>query len=133
MKIFKLIRIAYIEDGTFGILIDGTIPFCLTLERPWLNNQRNVSCIPKGSYMCQRIVSLRFGDTFEIMDVPGRSHILFHKGNLKDDSHGCVILGEQFEPIDGKNAVLASGKAFQEFKDRLKDIEYFKLEIKDTQ
>jgi hypothetical protein len=46
-----------------------------------------------------------------------------------DDSHGCIILGEQFEPLNGRNAVLSSGKAFNEFIERTKDINEFKLSI----
>jgi hypothetical protein len=46
-----------------------------------------------------------------------------------DDSRGCIILGEQFEPISGKNGVLSSGKAFDEFMSRLKGVEQFKLVI----
>lgn len=129
MKKLKLIRIAYLSDGTFGVLLDDGVPFCVTLERPWLNNRRNVSCIPDGEYLCKRVDSSKFGDTFEVIDVPGRSHILFHKGNLKEDTHGCILVGEQYEPLNFANAVLASGKAFQEFLYRTDDIDSFVLKI----
>lgn len=117
------------EDGTFGMMIDGMIPFCLTLERMWKNNETGESCIPDGDYICKRIESPKFGNTFEVTNVSNRFHILFHKGNLMDDSHGCIILGEQFEPLNGRNAVLSSGKAFNEFIERTKDINEFKLSI----
>jgi len=126
---FRLIRIAYLEKATFGVLLDEGVPFCVTLERPWLENKRNVSCIPEGYYLGRRIQSPRFGDTFEIVEVPNRSHILFHKGNLADDTHGCVLVGEQYEPLGGENAVLASGKAFAEFKRRTDGIDNFFLRI----
>lgn len=77
--------------------------------------------------MCKRISSPKFGDTFRVEDVPNRSHILFHKGNLAENTHGCIIVGEQFEPLGGENAVLASGKAFTEFKQRTKDDYTFTL------
>lgn len=79
--------------------------------------------------MCRRTQSSRFGDTFEIVEVPNRSHILFHKGNLSDDTHGCVLVGEQYEPLGGENAVLASGKAFDEFKRRTEGIDDFFLNV----
>lgn len=129
MKSFVLLRVAKIEDGTFGVLKDGEIPFCLTVERPWLNNERGKSCIPVGTYICRRVNSPKFGNTFEICDVPNRSAILFHKGNLYIDSHGCVVVGEQFEPLGDKNAVLASGKAFAEFLQRTEGINEFNLDI----
>ena len=128
-KQFTIIRAPSMEDGTFGMMLDGAIPFCLTLEREWRNNEIGESCIPDGDYICKRVSSPKFGNTFEVTGVPYRSHILFHKGNIEDDSHGCIILGEQFEPINGKNAILASGKAFQEFIERTKNIDEFKLSI----
>ena len=128
-KKFKLIRISHTANETFGVLLEEDIPFCVTLERPWLGNIKSVSCIPKGFYVCKRIQSPKFGNTFEIENVPSRSHILFHKGNLSDDTHGCVLVGEQFEPLRGENAVLASGKAFAEFKRRTDDIDIFILSI----
>lgn len=131
MKQFKLLRIAYISDGTFGVLFDGEVPFCLTLEREWNDNQRNISCIPIGDYLCGRIDSPKFGNTFMVAQVPGRSFILFHKGNLEDDSHGCILIGEMYEPFKNKNAILASGRAWKEFMQRTNNIETFKLEIKD--
>ena len=131
MKQFKLIRIAYIPDGTFGVLFDEDIPFCLTLEREWNDNKRNVSCIPTGTYICRRVQSPKFGDTFEVCDVPGRSLIRFHWGNIEDDSHGCILTGEMYEKLKGKIAVLASGKGYKEFKERTHFLMEFELEIKD--
>jgi len=129
VKSFKLLRVSYIYDGTFGVLLDENTPFCLTLERPWLNNEVGKSCIPTGIYICRRVKSPKFGITFEVTDVHGRTHILFHKGNLKDDSHGCIILGEQYEPLNGQNGVLSSGKAFTEFMSRLEGINTLRLTI----
>jgi len=123
-------RVAQTDEGTFGVLIDnyGT-PFALTIERPWLDNQPSVSCIPEGNYTCQRVNSPHFGDTFEVLNVPNRSHILFHKGNLMDDSHGCIIVGEQFGVLEGKAAVLSSKAGYNEFKALLNGYATFNLSI----
>jgi|SRR3972149_2066779 len=129
MRIFKLVRISLISDGTFGVLLDGDIPFALTVERPWLNNQRGVSCIPEGLYTCRRVDSPKFGNTFEVSNVADRSEILFHKGNIDDDSRGCIIIGEQFEFLGGKVAVLSSAKGFGEFLDRTRELVIFDLKI----
>jgi len=130
VRIFKLIRVSVLLDGTFGVLLDGDVPFALTVERPWLNNQRGVSCIPDGIYQCMRVDSPKFGYTFEVMDVPGRSEILFHKGNILDDTHGCIVVGEQFESLGGKVAVLSSAKGFAEFLWRTRDLVIFEIEVK---
>jgi len=127
---FVLVRFTSTDAGTFGVMLDEGIPFCLTIERPWLNNLREVSCIPTGIYICKRINSPKFGNTFEVTNVFGRSEILFHKGNIMDDSHGCIILGEQYELLNGKPAVIASGKAFEEFLSKTKDVNEFVLEVR---
>lgn len=132
MKNFTLIRIAYIPDGTFGVLFDEDIPFCLTLEREWKDNQRGESCIPVGGYICDRVQSPKFGDTFKVQNVYQRSDILFHKGNIEDDSHGCIILGEQYHKYKGKISIKASREGYAEFKERTKDVNSFSLGIKDV-
>lgn len=133
MKVFNLIRISEIKDGTFGVLLDDKIPFALTVERPWLENKKGESCIPDGFYTCRRLDSVKFGNTFEVCDVPGRTEILFHKGNVMDDSHGCIIIGEQFEFLNDKVAVLSSAKGFGEFLERTKNLVTFELHISTTE
>ena len=129
MKTITLIRVADTDAGMFGVLLDEGTPFALTLERRWLKNRVGESCIPDGVYMCERVQSPKFGDTFEVKSVPGRSAILFHKGNLMEDSHGCILVGEQFGALNGAPALLASGPGYQEFMDKLKDEQAFTIEI----
>ena len=132
MRKLKLIRIAFILDGTFGILFDyDDSIICLTLEREWKNNEKNVSCIPRGKYICRRIESSKFGNTFEVCDVPGRSHILFHPGNIEDDTHGCIITGKRIRMFKSKIAVLLSRISFKRFMRILNPDDCFELEIKD--
>ena len=116
-----LVRVSSNEkNGTHGVLLDDGVPFALTLEPPDLGNKPFISCIPAGLYICKYISSPRFGATYQIMDVPERSHILFHKGNFTKDTSGCVLVGEQFEAV-GKHesAVVSSGKGFNEFINRM--------------
>jgi len=126
-------RIASNSDGVFGVLIHENRPFALTLERPWLDNVKSLSCIPAGQYRCERVDSPHFGNTFEVTNVPDRTHILFHKGNIEDDTHGCILVGEQFEPLNGKDAILSSKKGFEEFLSKMKGIDSFPLTIEGPQ
>lgn len=76
-----------------------------TLERPWLDNRPNVSCIPKGTYPLRKkrggtyyrsySSPERFGHPYvvEVAKVPGRSAILFHGGNTIEDIEGCILPG----------------------------------------
>ena len=120
MRYFRLLRVSKIESGIFGVLMDSEVPFCVTVE-----NDKYV--FPNGTYTCRRVNSPRFGNTFEITGIIGRTHILFHKGNWEDDSRGCVILGESFEILMGKNGVASSGHAFKEFLKRLEGVNEFTL------
>lgn len=97
-----LTRIQSLETGTYGVLhFIGQAPFALTLELPWRDNERQVSAIPAGHYRVQRVQSPKFGDTFEVTGVEGRSHILFHKGNTTADTNGCILVGSSFVDLDG--------------------------------
>ena len=133
MKVLTLYRFPSRPDGTFGALCDadanGIFPFCVTVERPWADNRPQESCIPLGEYLCKRVNSPKFGETFEITNVPGRTHILIHKGNYYTDSIGCLIVASQWEPINGVNAIQGSGNAFAEFMGRIGADNEFKLVI----
>ena len=140
MKYAEIVRVFGRPDGTFGILsvgdertIAGFNPICLTCERPWLGNQRGISCIPTGQYTCLRVNSPKFGDTFEVTGVPQRSEILLHRGNIDDDSHGCIILGENFAPwTTGQLSIASSYNAFAEFLHEMKDQDSFSLTIREV-
>ena len=45
-----LIRDTFSEKSTIGELFLNGERICDTLENPWLDNQRNISCIPEGEY-----------------------------------------------------------------------------------
>lgn len=124
-------RIAKTSHGTFGVLLDDFgFPFALTAERPWLENVSNESCIPAGEYRCAVITSPKFGKCIEVLNVPDRSHILFHKGNVPmKDSHGCILVGEQFELLGKQHAVLSSRKGFSELMRLIEGIDEFDLVI----
>ncbi len=131
MKHLTIKRLETGSQGTFGVLINNGVPFVLTLERQWLDNQVGKSCIPEGGYLCKRVKSPKFGNTFEVTDVEGRTHILFHKGNLDDHSHGCILIGEKFSTLNGSAAILESRQGFNEFMLLLEDDDEFTLNIID--
>ena len=129
MKV-KLIRYDEDKDGTFGVLLIDGKAFCSTLEPVDRDNRANVSCIPGDAiYKCEAVESPRYGKTFEVVDVPGRSHILFHAGNFAKDTKGCILLGEHEGKLFGDRAVLNSGKTFAKFLKKLPPITGFTLEI----
>lgn len=131
MKTVELIRLEEnFEFGSFGVLKIDKEVFCVTLEPADLENLRHRSSIPAQQYVCERIESPRFGSTFEIKNVPGRDHILFHAGNVKGHTAGCVLLAQHFGKLGRSRAVLNSGNTFREFNDiRMKNIGRFHLTV----
>ena len=78
-------------------------------------NAPEVSCIPAQQYLIKQHVSPRFGETFQVMDVPGRSAVLFHAGNVVGNTQGCIILGQYFGKLKEDRAVMNSGATFTAF------------------
>lgn len=125
----SLQRIEESDAGVFGVLsVDGRV-FCLTLEPPDRGNRPETSCIPPGEYRCRRIRSPRFGETFEVAGVPGRSHILFHPGNTPDETRGCILPGRRFGVLPRGRGVMESRAAFAELLARLFGQEECRLRI----
>jgi hypothetical protein len=122
-KIITLKRISSNDQlGTYGVLLDGDYPFCVTLEPPWVPLENGdstpfLSCIPAGVYEARRTNSPRFGNTFEIFlpggdPIPGRTDILLHQGNWNRNTSGCILVAEGFG-MDGM--VERSSAGFREF------------------
>jgi uncharacterized protein DUF5675 len=120
-------RVAVIPEGAFGVALWNTVPFAVTLERTYDDNQVKID---SGIYNCRRTVYHRGNyATFEIL-VPGHSRILFHKGNVESELEGCVAVGEEFGILDGKPAILQSGRGFSELMKLTSDIHDLTVEFK---
>lgn len=115
-----LSRLKSEENQTLGVIHVYNeiveIYSCYTLELPWLNNQRNISCIPKGEYKMIKHNSPKFGSCLWIQNVPNRDEILIHKGNYYKDTMGCVLVGNNISDIngDGFRDVINSGTALSD-------------------
>ena len=115
--------------GTFGALrIDGKV-FCVTLELPYRDNEKYISCIPTGEFKCRKITTEKHGTTFVVIGVPNRTAILFHKGNTVDDVNGCIILAQYWGKLQGDRAVLNSGETYKAFLERMRLVDEFNLKI----
>jgi hypothetical protein len=123
MQTLILRRTTYSDAGTVGYLYRGRIPVCYTLELPWRDNAPGISCIPPGSYRgeyeregtevdteapyqvrhLERSASGKYLDVYHVIDVPGRSGILIHRGNfagdrtlgMRSDVLGCILPGRR--------------------------------------
>lgn len=126
-----LIR-TYKEKETLGNFIiiggSGEIVFqCKTIELPWKNNARQISCIPAGTYQVEKTISPTKGKCFHVKDVPSRDSILIHIGNYasgkKVDTLGCILPGMGFVDLnkDGELDVTQSTNAMISLLNKLPD------------
>jgi hypothetical protein len=106
-----LIRDTFTEESTIGELFINGERICDTLERPYFNNQRNISCIPEGVYPVRlrlpRESATRDYLHLLVQEVPNRDWILFHRGNTAKDTSGCILVGIGTEQDVVHNSVLA--------------------------
>lgn len=99
-------RFSHEEEQTlgYGIVFNENngvkYSFC-TLELPWRNNERRISCIPVGTYRVVKRWSEKYKDHFHVLDVPNRSFILLHSGNYNRHTLGCILVGKKHVDIDG--------------------------------
>lgn len=100
----------YFPEGTNGKLrCEGKV-ISQTIELPWRNNERRVSCIPEGKYLLRKRYSNRFKWHLEVIDVKNRSHILIHPANnALLELNGCIA---PVTKISGPGTGLMSRKAF---------------------
>tara|TARA_R110001606_G_scaffold266597_1_gene415564 strand:- start:4763 stop:5185 length:423 start_codon:yes stop_codon:yes gene_type:complete len=86
-----LLQRAYFKEGTNGTLFCSDKFLCHTIELPWENNKRTISCIPEGAYQIEPRFSKRFKHHLILKNVKGRNFILFHPANdAKRDLEGCI-------------------------------------------
>lgn len=125
----RLVRVSEHKDATLGVLcLDGR-PMFVTLEDKWRENERLVSCIPKGKYKVVIHNSPKFGRVYKVLDVPGRSEILIHAGNTHKDTHGCILLGLMYGTIGTETAILSSKAALNNFMVAMSSYSEAELEI----
>jgi hypothetical protein len=127
--ILRLTRIAELKGVTLGILTFDGMPRMMTLEPPWKDNEREVSCIPPGTYKAVRFVSPKHGTTFQLTNVPDRDSIEFHPGNSLRDTKGCILVGMKVTDDYGMPMLVNSDNAMKVFRELTRLVEEFDLTI----
>ena len=117
------------EDCTVGRLKCGGF-HCLTLELPWWDNERVVSCIPAGTYEATKYESPSKGDVILLLDVKHRSWIEIHAGNYTSQIKGCILVGDSLKYLNDDDIldVTNSKNTLSRLLDRLPEV--FTVEIK---
>lgn len=107
METLELILQRTVQDagGTSGSLSGPAGFICYTIELPWKNNQKKISCVIAGRYELKKEDSPAHGICLELLNVPGRGDCQFHKMNWANgkkgkmpESHGCIGPVSRLEP-----------------------------------
>lgn len=95
------------DTCTRGIITldDGTTIY--SLELPWKDNQKNISCVPPGVYQLIPYTSPKHDSTWYLenaeLGVGGigaeRSFCEIHSANWTSQLEGCIALGLQDAPM----------------------------------
>ncbi len=124
----KLILQRLIDTGdeTLGKLFLGKVFLCYTLEDTYRNKKiMHKTRILAGIYKLalrafgghhERYIK-KFGDIahrgmIQVLGVKRFTDILLHIGNSKDDTSGCILLGEDYREDDGRFYLVSSTKAY---------------------
>ena len=123
------------DEGVFGTLKDGNEHLCFTLERYWINNKIDVSCIPPGLYNLKTYKRTNGAYAFRILDVKDRTLIAIHSANWMWQLRGCIAVGDGISKILLKSEnrkILGVANSVNTMKfliERYKDVENLKLLI----
>lgn len=105
--------------GTFGVFLRDGVPMCVTMEETWLDNAKEISCIPAGTYAAKRYSGTVYKDVWIVENVPNRSAILIHWGNTERHTAGCILMGQYFADFGDRRGVANSKKTIEMLRDLL--------------
>lgn len=108
------------HSGTPGWLRTEEEFTCNTLELPWKENKKGLSCIEAGTYFGKVEYHSKYGhDIIRLEDKNGRKGILFHNGTFAGDVEvdadhdsqpdyvsqvqGCIEVGDNFALMTRKD------------------------------
>lgn len=130
MKIIPEInRIWQTDTVTIGIISAPGMTPLFTLELPWKNNLKNISCIPAGIHPVEIVVSSKnkdIGKAYEII-VPGRGDIQIHIANYPRQIRGCIAIGYEADIIG--ESIGNSEKAIRYFMGYMSRVECDRISI----
>ena len=86
-----ILQRTYFKEGTNGALFINQQFMGFTIELPWRENTKRVSCIPEGDYELKPRYSEKFKHHLALQNVPNRSLILIHPANdANKELQGCI-------------------------------------------
>jgi len=107
----------YLATAVHGELTLNGKHIAYTIELPWRDNKRRISCIPEGTYLLRKRYSEKFKWHFVLLAVPDRNCILIHPANdAQKELQGCIA---PVTKITAEGKGILSRKALQILTDAL--------------
>ena len=137
-------RLVDTGDETLGKLFLGKVFLCYTLEDTYrrvkiMHKTRILAGIYKlalraygGHYRryVKKFVDLAHRGMIQVLGIKRFTDILFHIGNSKKDTSGCILVGEDYREEDGRFYLVNSTVAYKEIYPIIRDlIEKGELEL----
>ena len=133
MRRLRLRRTRFDPDRTEGELLDEDGErLCYTLEPGW--SDTDFPKVDAGFYHSVRHGSRKYGQTWALEGVdvthwqtPGiaRSAVLLHRGNVDEETRGCILPGLKRGKLNGEPAVLRSKDAMDVLRTEIGDAEFY--------
>ena len=99
--LLQLVRRWFTEESTIGTLYVDGLDECFTLEDRVRTGPKvfGATAIPEGTYAISIDMSQRFRRELpRLIGVPGFDGIRIHAGNVAEDTHGCILVGQTRGP-----------------------------------
>lgn len=104
---------------TMGYMSVDKKIICYSLELPWVDNLKNISCVPIGSYNGILRYDKKDGWRIQLDNVPNRDAVQIHIGNYTKNTRGCVLVGLDAKIEDC--AIQQSNLAYEKLKEAFYD------------
>lgn len=112
------------------LLVNGKF-LCYTLEDTIRTKKiKHETCIDPGTYIVVLTLSQRFKTILPLLqNVPNFEGIRIHAGNTKEDTSGCILVGNFFKDDEIHQSKLAMAKVLKVISEAIKQKEIIEITI----
>lgn len=89
-----LVRQTSTPQGTPGHYVSDSGFSAFSIEKPYVNDENNISCINPGTYLCQWLYSPKHNcNVYHVKTNDNRIAVEIHSANVQEQLQGCIALG----------------------------------------